>query len=153
MRKSPHFIILIPVICLVSQIVVLLYNKQPSYPKKGLIVRLKDSSTKWQVTLRNRNNEPVYSVATFKFRSTSYYSGDQLSSLQESYKGDTYGAVNLQPSSRFYTSPANTLSYAERSSQSKQITSRCVRFTKCLSNLNLLVLLSSSGKTKTRLKI
>ena len=41
-----------------------------------------------------------------------------------------------------------TLSYAERSSHTKQIPSRCLRFTKCLSNLNLLVLRSSSGKTK-----
>ena len=64
MRKSPHFIILILVICLVSQIDVPLYNKQPSKPKNGLIVRLKDSSAKWKVTLENRNNELVYSVAT-----------------------------------------------------------------------------------------
>ena len=40
-----------------------------------------------------------------------------------------------------------TLSYAERSSHTKQIPSRCLRFTKCLSNLNLLVSRSSSGKT------
>ena len=41
-----------------------LYNKQPSKPKNGLIVRLKDSSAKWKVTLENRSNELVYSVAT-----------------------------------------------------------------------------------------
>ena len=64
MRKSPHFIILILVICLVSQIVVPLYNKQPSKPKNGLMVRLKDSSAKWKVTLENRKNELVYFVAT-----------------------------------------------------------------------------------------
>ena len=40
-----------------------------------------------------------------------------------------------------------TLSYAERSSHTKQIPSRCLRFKKCLSNLNLLVSRSSSGKT------
>ena len=64
MRKSPHFLILILVICRVSQIVVPLYYKQPSKPKKGLIVRLKDSSAKWKVTLENRNNETVYSGTT-----------------------------------------------------------------------------------------
>ena len=64
MRKSPHFIILILAICLVSQIVVPLYNKQPSKPKNGLIVRLKDSFAKWKVTLENRNKELVYSVTT-----------------------------------------------------------------------------------------
>ena len=46
-----------------------------------------------------------------------------------------------------------TLNYAERSSHTKQIPSRCLCFTKCLSNLNFLVLRSSSGKTKTRLTI
>ena len=46
-----------------------------------------------------------------------------------------------------------TLNFAERSSHTTQIPSRCLHFTKCLSNLNFLVLRSSSGKTKTRLTI
>ena len=46
-----------------------------------------------------------------------------------------------------------TLGYAERSSHTKWIPSRCLRFTKCLSGLHFLVLRSSSGETKTRLKI
>ena len=64
MRKSLHFITLITLARFVSQIFGPKYNIHPSQPNKGRIVQPKDSTAKWQVTLDNRDDEPVCSVAT-----------------------------------------------------------------------------------------
>ena len=64
MRKSLHFIASITLTRFVSHIVGPIYNIQPSKPNKGRIIQPKDSTAIWQVTLDNRDNEPVCSVAT-----------------------------------------------------------------------------------------
>ena len=61
MRKSLHFIALITLTRFVSQIFGPIH---PPQPNKGRIVQPKDSTAKWQVTLDNRDNEPVRFVAT-----------------------------------------------------------------------------------------
>ena len=53
MRKSLHFIALITLTRLVSQIFGPIHNIHPPQPNKGRIVQPKDSTAKWQVTLDN----------------------------------------------------------------------------------------------------
>ena len=64
MRKSLHFIALIALTRFVSQIFRPIHNIHPPQPNKGRIVQPKDSTAKWQVTLDNRDNEPVCFVTT-----------------------------------------------------------------------------------------
>ena len=85
MRKSSHFIILILVICLVSQIVVPLYNKQPSKPKKGPIVRLKDSYLMASYTEKQKERTSLLCSNKWSFFRVPLF---VLSALNPSVAGD-----------------------------------------------------------------